>query len=231
MAKLSHYEREQIYRTFDRLLASFRRDDVALARAQALALSDGFGSGGDGGSRSKGDHSDPTGCAVIQRWDLGEFGSKRADPAGLAFDALREALAALGKADVARRRALPPNPAEEPPEFSEGLPRRVSKVDETWCSSCARVKRGKLQLIFNPRSSRSGGRRDLCTWCQDEWLASGEPGHRRDPDERLVMLHEYLSHTGGHMTEARRREALSLSVKECRKRYLDIHERSAQIGA
>lgn len=224
MSSLSHrpYQRVTVYRVMRDIIDRYERDDYPLARQVELAQADGYGTGGDGGGRSKGDHSDPTGAAVVGNDDEGP--DRRKDPATVAFDALEAAAIALNKADNARRFALPPRPDEEPPAAAVDL---KAERDE-WCVSCARVKHGTEQLIFEEVAARGGGRRDLCAWCQEYWLASGKAGKRRLPDPRLIMLRQYTRRLGLHATEGRMREALRLTSAEARSRYLGVHASNEQ---
>lgn len=198
----SHYERRQTYASIRRILERFEQHDFTLARLSQLALPDGYPAGGDGGGHNKGGHSDPTGAAYSARVDGN-------DDASRAFAKLQDALLAFGEAEVFLRRALPP--ADAPKVETKRPP-------DIWCRSCARVKDGKgHQAIFEPRSTRKGGRQDLCRWCQDEWLGSHDDLARRTlPDVRLVMAH----YAQQRLTVAKRREVLGLKVDDCRKRYI-----------
>lgn len=217
-ASYTVHERRQTYHSIRRILEKFENNDLTLGHLSQLAMADGFPAGGNGGGRSKGDHSDPTGAAVDARTD-------GTDDASRAFTKLQEALLVFGEAEVLMRRALPPNPADydATPEPKKNRP----STADVWCSSCARVRRGKEILIFEPRTSRSGGRRDLCDWCQQEWLGSSEAGKRKLPDVRLVMARHYARSMGAHLTERRRTEALAMAEAECRKRYLPVPIASA----
>lgn len=198
----SHYERDQTYRSIERVLDWFRHHDHELARQTALCLPDGYPQGGDGGGRSGGDHSDPTLAAVATRVD-------GTDDASRAFRKLQEALIVFGEAHVLGRRALPVLAVD-------GAKKAALSVDDLWCVSCARVRDAQgHQAIFVRRTLRKGGRKDLCDWCQGEWLGTGK--ERRLPDQRLVMAH----YRDVRLTDAKRSEVLSMKVVDARALYID----------
>jgi len=217
----THYERDQLYRSVERILRWFEQHDPDLARLSLLAIPDGYPAGGAGGGGSPGGHSDPTGSALVARVHVPDvieeglaqlrYSIETIDKAGrgdprVAFALLQAAFIVFGQAQSTARRSLPPDPAQ------------VAKPrgDDEWCTSCARVRDAEgRQAIFEHRTRRRGHRKDLCDWCEGEWLGNGK--RRALPDQRLVMAH----HAGVRLTDQNRRLVLGLKTDEARARYID----------
>lgn len=172
-------------------LARFELDDTMLGARVGSSMPDGFPPQSMPGPGQRGGTSDRTAATVAVR--LSHDGQN--PPAETAFALLHQAARLLDQADSARAKALPPRPTVEP--------------EDLWCASCARATDAYgYQRFFEPRTSRQGGRQDLCSWCGDEWLGSAtKPEERKLPDLRLVDAH----HRGVKLTAARRAEIVGKS--------------------
>lgn len=220
MPLVSHYERRQNYLFVERVLRSFERNDQALARMAEMARADGFPSGHGSGGSSKGEHSDPTCGATVARVD-------GTDDASRAFAKFEEAVVVLKEANRLLRRALPPETAGLGLVGAETQPDTARAPADAWCTSCARVRHADgTQAVFTERTRRRGHRKDLCDWCEGEWMGNGK--RRSLPDLRLVMAH----HAGARLTDARRREVLAMGTDDARRLFVDARgEVGSKVGA
>lgn len=140
--QFTHFQREEAYRTIERVVAKFRADDGLLASLSREALASARGA--ERPMVRGGEMSDPTSAAAASRVD-------GVDPASKAFGLLFEAAQLLASADCERACAMPKVPKSPKAQESAGL---------LGCQSCAQYVDGSGRKYFSTIF-----REGLCQWC------------------------------------------------------------------